>query len=102
MVHVFATITTAEGQREAFLNEFRALVPTVLAEQGCIDYGPAVDADSGIENQDHLGPNVVAVVEQWESVDALQAHLAAPHMNEFRSRVADLVTGIQLNVLKPA
>ena len=47
MIHVLAYITAKPGQREALLKEFRTLLPAVRAEQGCIEYGPAVDADMG-------------------------------------------------------
>jgi Antibiotic biosynthesis monooxygenase len=44
MIHVVAIITAKPGMREAILKEFRANVPAVHAEQGCIEYGPAIDA----------------------------------------------------------
>ena len=34
MIHVIATIELVEGARDAFLNEFRALVPKVLRGSG--------------------------------------------------------------------
>ena len=45
MIHVIATIDLVEGQRAAFLKEFHALVPLVRAEAGCLEYGPAIDAE---------------------------------------------------------
>ena len=36
------------------------------------------------------------------SVDSLQAHLAAPHMNAYRAEVKELVTGVEIRVLQPA
>src|SRR5271166_4697253 len=41
MIHVVAIITAKPGMREAILKEFRANVPAVHAEDGCIEYGPA-------------------------------------------------------------
>ena len=46
MLHVIAFITTKPGMREAVLREFRANVPAVHAEEGCIEYAPAVDMES--------------------------------------------------------
>ena len=43
MIHVIAIITAKPGMREAILREFRANVPAVHAENGCIEYGPAID-----------------------------------------------------------
>lgn len=102
MIHVIATIELAPGGREAFLNEFHALVPQVKAEDGCIAYGPTIDVASGIPVQGSLRADVVTVVEQWRDVAALQAHLLAPHMQAYRGKVKDLVRGMQLQVLEPA
>ncbi len=46
MIHVVAIITAKPGMREAILKEFRANMPAVHAEKGCIEYGPAVDAEA--------------------------------------------------------
>jgi len=102
MIHVIASITLAAGRRADFLKEFHALVPLVKAEAGCLDYGPAVDVASGIPVQGALRDDVVTVVERWKDLDALRAHLAAPHMQSYRGKVKDLVLGMQLQVLEPA
>ncbi len=102
MIHVIATIDITAGRREDFLKAFKELAPKVQAEDGCIEYGPAIDADSGISAQQRKGDDVVTVIEKWESVAALTAHLDAPHMNEYREQVKDLVKGMTLHVLEPA
>ena len=51
MIHVIATIQIAAGRRADFLREFQQLVPFVRAEEGCIEYGPAIDLDAGIAGQ---------------------------------------------------
>src|SRR5690349_7592768 len=84
MIHVIASIEVAAGKREAFLAEFRRVVPQVLAEAGCLEYGPTVDVASGIPIQEPPRDNVVTVVEKWQDLDALRAHLNAPHMGEYR------------------
>jgi len=43
MIHVIAIITTKPGKREEVLVEFRNIIPTVLEETGCIEYGPTID-----------------------------------------------------------
>jgi quinol monooxygenase YgiN len=102
MIHVIATVELLEGQREAFLQEFRKIVPLVRAETGCREYGPAVDVPSGIAAQAPLRENVVTIVEQWDDLATLKAHLAAPHMLEYRPRVKDLVKSTKLQILRPA
>lgn len=101
MVHVVATITLAAGMREAFLKEFKALVPSVLAEQGCIEYGPTVDLQTNVPVQPPVREDVVTVVEKWEDIPSLEAHLVAPHMLGYRAKVKDLVKSTQVLVLQP-
>jgi quinol monooxygenase YgiN len=81
-------------------NRFCELVPLVRAEEGCIDYGPAIDVDTPIASKPARA-DVVTVVEKWESVSALQAHLAAPHMKQFRDRVKEIALGVEIQVLAP-
>lgn len=102
MIHVLATITVKPGKRDAFLAEFHRIMPMVHAEAGCVEYGPAVDVASGISVQAPLRENVAVVIEKWESLAALKAHLQAPHMIEYRMRVKDLVDGVTLQILEPA
>jgi quinol monooxygenase YgiN len=45
---------------------------------------------------------VVTVVESWESLDHLRRHLSAPHMQDYRPRVKDLVVKAALAILEPA
>ncbi len=102
MIHVIATIELAPGTRDAFLTEFRKLIPDVKAEAGCIAYGPAIDAETDIPTQARVGADKIIIVEQWESVAALKAHAVAPHMQAYRVRVKEFVKGMELRVLSPA
>ena len=101
MIHVIATIDLNLGTRDAFLAEFHKIVAPVRAEAGCLDYGPTVDAESGIAAQGSVRADVVTVVERWESLAHLQAHLVAPHMVEYRPKVKDFVKSVTLQILKP-
>jgi quinol monooxygenase YgiN len=102
MIHVIATIETAPGKRDALLAEFHRIVPLVRAEAGCLEYGPAVDAPVTLAMPTPQRENVVVVIERWESVEALRAHTTAPHMQEYRERVKDVVVKVTLQVLQPA
>jgi len=73
MIHVIAEIEVQPGKRDEFLRQFHQLVPQVLQEEGCLEYGPA-----------------------------LERHLLAPHMVQYRSQVKDLVVHTQIRVLEPA
>ena len=102
MIFVIAEIELAEGKQAEFLEAFHKLVTLVLEEEGCIEYGPAIDEETDIPVQVINGSQIVTVMEKWESVDALKAHLSAPHMLTYREQVADLVKGTVLKILKPA
>jgi quinol monooxygenase YgiN len=101
MIHVIAAIEIAPGKREAFLEVFRKLVPQVRAESGCLEYGPTCDLATDLSAQIPLRSNVVTVVEKWQSLDALHAHMAMPHMLAWRDRVKDMLVGVQLQILEP-
>jgi len=102
MICVIATIETAAGRRGDLVAVFRGLVSQVRAETGCLEYVPMIDAPSGLEAQGLVRENVVTVVEKWESLAALEAHLKTPHMAEFRRQTEDLRRGISLQILQPA
>ncbi len=102
MVHVIAVITAKPGQRAAILESFHANVPNVLAEKGCIEYGPAVDAEPAPAFQTRLGADTFMVVEKWESMEALKAHAAAPHMAAYGAKVKDLIASRVIHILSPA
>lgn len=101
MITVIATVSCQPGHRDDFLREFHAIVPEVLKEDGCVEYGPMVDAASPIEQQ-QTDDNRVTIVEKWESLPALQAHLTAPHMEAYRPKVREFVSSSELRILEPA
>ena len=102
MIFVIASIELNPGTRDDFLREFRQIVPLVRAESGCIEYGPTVDATTDLPVQGALRPDCVTVVEKWESLDHLKAHLVAPHMMAYRPKVKDFVQSVKLQILEPA
>ena len=101
MIHVVAIITAKPGMRENVLREMHANIPAVLAEDGCIEYGPAVDAEGVGPFQTEIGPDTFFVMEKWESVEALKAHAAAPHMAAYGARTRDMVASRVIHVLSP-
>jgi quinol monooxygenase YgiN len=102
MIHVIAVITAKPGQRETVLQHFRANVPAVRAEKGCIEYAAAVDADPAPAMQTQYGPDTFVAVEKWESMDALKAHAAAPHMAAYAGKVKDMIASRVIHILAPA
>ncbi len=98
MIHVVAIVVTKPGQREAVLAEFRTLIPTVQAEEGCLEYGPAVDVAGAA---DAFGPDVFVVIEKWSGTAALRAHSKAPHMAAYAAKVKELLISTKVHVLDP-
>lgn len=101
MIHVLAVITAKPGMRDSILQAFRANVPNVRAEQGCIEYGAAVDAEPALKFQTAFGPDAFVVVEKWESLDALKAHAAAPHMAAYAAKTKDMIASRAIHILSP-
>jgi quinol monooxygenase YgiN len=100
MIHVVAIITTKPGKREEVLGLFRNNMPAVHAEQGCIEYGPVVDAEGGPGAK--YGSDTFVVIEKWESLDALKAHAASPHMQAYGAKTRDLLANREIHVLSAA
>ena len=101
MVHVIAVITAKPGMRDAILKEFRANVANVRAENGCIEYGPAIDSDPAPQLQTKLGADTFMVIEKWSDMEALKAHAAAPHMAAYAAKVKDLTAKRIIHILSP-
>ena len=99
MIHVVAIITAKAGMRETILKEFRANVPAVHAEKGCIEYGPAIDTGNSPAK---FGDDAFVVIEKWESPEALRAHAASPHMAAYGAKTRDMVASRVIHILSPA
>jgi quinol monooxygenase YgiN len=102
MIHVIVITTAKPGMREAFLKETRANIATVLAVDGCIEYGPAVDADGFGDLQTKFGPDVFVVIEKWESAEALKAYDTGPLVAAYIAKTKDWVADRTIHILTPA
>jgi quinol monooxygenase YgiN len=100
MIHVIATITTQPGQRDAVLALFNKNRPAVLAEKGCISYEAVVDVPDFGTIQTPLGNDTFAVIERWESPEALKAHATSAHMAEYGRNTKPLLASRIINVLQ--
>jgi quinol monooxygenase YgiN len=68
MIIVVGTVEVAESDRGRYLESRRDQVAHTLDETGCIDYSFAADATH---------PDRVRLLERWETLADLQAHVAA-------------------------
>ncbi len=78
------------GVIQSSIEDIQALTQVVAtmeeasrAESGCVDYTFSVELSD---------PTVIRITEQWESLEALQAHFAMPHMADFQQAMAAHVT----------
>jgi quinol monooxygenase YgiN len=101
MINVIASIHIKEGRLSEFVEIFKSNIPNVLEEKGCIEYVPTVDVPTGLPPQE-LNENVVTVMEKWDSLEDLQAHLSAPHMLAYKDKVKGIVEKLSLKVLVEA
>jgi quinol monooxygenase YgiN len=101
MIHVVAVITAKSGLRAQVLQHFRANVPACRAEKGCIEYGAAIDAENALAVQTKWGPDTFLVIEKWESMDALKAHAAVPHMTAYGAKVKEMLASRVVHILSP-
>jgi len=101
MISVVASVRVKAGRLSQFIEVLKSNVPEVRKEMGCIEYFPAIDVDSGLPVQ-KLDKNIVTIIEKWQNVEALKAHLKTPHMLAYRERVKDIVEDLSVKVLQEA
>ena len=65
-------------------------------------YREWIDAENALAFQTRYGPDTFVVVEKWESMAALEAHAAAPHMKAYGAQTKDLIASRVIHILSPA
>ncbi len=99
MINVIASIQIKEGHLSDFVEIFKSNIPKVLEEKGCLEYVPTVDLPTGLPPQE-LNANVVTIIEKWNSLEDLMAHLSAPHMLAYQKKTKELVENMSVKVLE--
>jgi quinol monooxygenase YgiN len=99
MINVIASIHIKKGQVSDFIEIFKSNIPKVLEEKGCIEYVPTVDVETGLPPQE-LNANVVTIIEKWNSLEDLMAHLSAPHMRVYREATKNIVEKMSVKILE--
>ena len=87
------------AHRQAVLDEFAKIIPTVLKEEGCHGYAPMVDAATSASFQ-ATAPDSIIMVEQWETVAHLEAHLQTAHMKAWSDAVKGDVLETHIRILE--
>lgn len=78
MIVVQVEVIVEPGSASKVVDAVKAMETATRKEAGCIKYAFAVDISD---------PGMVRVIERWESMDAIKAHMASPHMAEFNKAV---------------
>lgn len=101
MLIVIADIQIRSGvqHRENVLNAFREITPVVLQEDGCYGYELLVDHESGMDYQTKI-PDSITMLEHWESIEHLNAHLQTPHMKAYKQHVKDDVLDVKIRIMQ--
>ncbi|MCP4596537.1 putative quinol monooxygenase [Neptuniibacter sp.] len=102
MLKVIATIVTAPGHRDSVIAELKQIQPMVVQEQGCIHYDIFVDLDTDLPRTQPSDPDIITLLEGWQSLQELETHLSAPHMLVFRDKVKSSVESVKLRIVQPS
>lgn len=83
MIKVVAKNCIQEGKLKEILELYKELVEKTIVEPGCIKYELYQDIND---------PGVLTMIEEWESLEALDAHEKTEHFIRIFPMLKDLVT----------
>ncbi len=98
MIEVITEFSCLPGQRQRVFDAALALQPAIETEVGCLAYRPLLDAPASLPEQVQ-DPEGVVLIEQWQSLKHLHAHLASAHQLDFENQTAEAVRQIRQRVL---
>ncbi len=101
MIYGVVSVRVKPGKVQEYIALFKSIAGKVRDEKGCIQYVSTIDFEIGVPIQT-LDKNVVTILEKWESLEALQKHLAAPYMEDFFKKEGALVEEAVLKMLQEA
>ena len=82
MLVVTARVVSKPETRTPTRDALLALEGPTRAEAGCLDYTWFVSATN---------PDVFTTIERWDSAEALEAHMATPHVQAVLAAAGELV-----------
>lgn len=93
LLTVIASMRAAEGKAGELREALIALVEPTSQEEGSVNY----DLHESIEE-----PGRFFFYENWESGEHLDAHLSAPHLQDFVAKMGDLLDedGLTVNCVR--
>ena len=90
LVTVIAHMRAKPGKEQDLRDALEALIEPTRQEEGYVNY----DLHQGIEDS-----CLFYLYENWESVDTHETHMHTPHLDDFGSRVGELLDG-ELTVIR--
>jgi quinol monooxygenase YgiN len=82
LLTVIAYMHAKPGKEDELRSALESLIQPTTGEQGCVNY----DLHQGVED-----PGAFFFYENWESGAHLDAHLDAPHLQDFSAKLGDLL-----------
>ena len=103
MLTIIAEIQIRSGAKhyKNVCHAFKKITPIVLLEKGCYGYELLTDYLTEVDFQTKV-PDSITLLEHWESMQHLNAHLKTAHMQAYQAEVEDDVVGIKIRILAAA
>ena len=87
MIIVTGTARFGAGKLAGLGDALARNIAATRAEAGCLAYSYGVDV---------LEPDLLHISEQWESMEAIDAHMAAPHMAELMGAIGPAIEAVSV------
>jgi quinol monooxygenase YgiN len=100
MIHAIAAIKAREGERDNLVAAFREILPEVRAKTGCLEYSLALHLRTGFPGQPPFDENEFIIVEKWDDLESLKAHMADPKYQAWFVKLWPLVAGASMQVFQ--
>jgi quinol monooxygenase YgiN len=100
MLTIVAEIRVYQGglHKEKVMQAFKKIIPTVRKEPGCHTYELLVDADVEV-NYQTKDADLILILEKWEGIEYLNAHIQTPHVQAYQLEVRDHVADVKIRIL---
>lgn len=101
MLTIIAEIQIRSGAKhyENVCHAFKKITPIVLLEKGCYGYELLTDYLTEVDFQTKV-PDSITLLEHWESMQHLKAHLKTAHMQAYQVQVKDDVIGVKIRIMQ--
>ena len=84
MIIVHGRVPLLEDAQEQAMEVFEVMATETREEHGCISYELFFNVEA---------PNELLIIQQWESVEDMEAHFRSDHMAWFLDQLPDLIDG---------